>query len=180
MINKLQLAEIKQAEDIAFTATINNITDAPAYEITDKAGAEWALRKIASCKAAMRENQEMADAEIQRIREWLESENSELQSSITFFESKLAEYMQKENAQDPKCRSIKLPHGTIRLRKMPLKWEFDDDKTITYLEQNYPDMIQIIKKYDKSKVKELIKKSGETWDGVSIEEQPDKFEVEVK
>jgi hypothetical protein len=41
-------------------------------------------------------------------------------------------------------------------------------------------MIQIIKKYDKSKVKELIKKSGETWDGVSIEEQPDKFEVEVK
>lgn len=170
MINKLQLAEIEEEQE----------QSKDIFKITDKASAEWALRKIAAHKAVIDENISIANAEHERISQWVLKENAKHQMDIEFFENALHEYMKQENLINPECRSIKLPHGTIRLRKMPQKWDFDDEKTINYLEQNYPEMIQIIKKYDKSKVKELVKNTGETWDGLRIEEQPDKFEVEVK
>lgn len=170
MLNKLQVWDIEEDE---------SVQQIDKFKITDKSGAEWALRKIAAHQTAMTENEELATKEHERIDTWLTNENQKHINGISYLKSMLNEFMLTEVAKDEKCRSIKLPHGTLRMRKMPLKWEFDDVKTIAYLENNYPDMVQLIKKFDKAKVKEIVKKTGEIWDGLQIIEQEDKFEVEV-
>ena len=46
----------------------------PAFEITTKEQAVWALRKIAAAERARKEAQDAANAEVGRISRWLDDE----------------------------------------------------------------------------------------------------------
>lgn len=174
-MNNLDLAEIYEAE----TLIEYGENEHERFKVTDKASAEWCLRKIAAYKREIQENEELVKAEIQRLNDWLTRVNQQAIERINYLTGLLQEYMMQEVAKDPKCRSIKLPHGTIRFRKQQPEWTFDDEKVLSWLKQNRPDLIQIIEKYNKNDVKKLIKETGEIIDGVEIQFREDKFEVEV-
>lgn len=163
--------EIEEAEEI--------IQD-NSFHITDKASAEWALRKIRAYKQQIKENEELYNAEIQRLNEWLESVNKKANDNIDYFTALLQEYMIKELEKDPKNRSIKLPSGTVRFRKQQPEWQFDEEKVINWLKNNKPELVKVIEKFDKNDVKKIVKETGEIVDGVKIESREDKFEVDVE
>ena len=55
------------------------------FAIDTKDQAIWAMKKIAQAKASQNENMEAAQAEIDRVKDWLKKENESIDSTIFFF-----------------------------------------------------------------------------------------------
>src|SRR5690606_36280054 len=97
------------------------------FKITDEQQANWALRKIRQLQEQQKETNALAEAEIEKINAWAESENEKAQRSIDYFQGLLAEYAMEQRTKNAKFKSMKLPYGTIRFRKLQPKWVYDDE-----------------------------------------------------
>jgi len=176
-MDRLQLAEIQEIETV----------EREGFKIEDKQSVEWALRKIKALKIQVEENNQLAQAEIDRINDWKERENKSAQNSILFFEGLLLEYMVKEREQDPKVKSIKLPHGTVRFKKQQPEYVRDEPKLIEWAKESQRiDLIKLKESFDWSTLKNGItvvagnvvdKSTGEVIEHVKVIEKEDKFEV---
>lgn len=162
-------------------------TEKEAFQVTDDASANWALRKIKQHQEQQKENNALAESEIEKVNAWLSAENGQAQQSIDYFQSLLAVYALKEREKNPKFKSMKLPNGTVRFRKQQPSFKYDDTKLVEYLEKaEETDLIKIKKEPNKAEVKKLFvvlngklinPVTGELVEGVTIEEREDKFEV---
>lgn len=178
-MNKLQLAEIEEIETI----------EKGQFKIENKEQATWALRKIKALKTQIKETNELAEIEIERIKIWQENENQSAESSMDYFENLLHDYMLEERALDPKLKTVKLPHGTVRFRKQQPEYKRDEDKLLVWAkESNLKEYIKIKENLNWSNLKKDItlvagnaihKKTGEVIKHVEIIERKDKFEVVV-
>ncbi|QUH21455.1 host-nuclease inhibitor Gam family protein [Alkaliphilus sp. B6464] len=176
-MNRLQLAEIQEVETV----------EREGYKIENKQSAEWALRKIKVLKEQIEETDQLAEAEIERIKAWQESENKKSKYDIARFEGLLLEYMVKEREKDPETKSIKLPHGTVRFRKQPLEYVRDEENLIKWAKgSTRADLIKVKESFDWSTLKKDItvvagnvvdKHTGEIIEHVKAIEREDKFEV---
>lgn len=152
---------------------------AQRFAIDTKDQAIWAMKKIAQAKASQSENMEAAQAEIDRVKDWLKKENESIDSTIFFFEGLLREYFFKIKEADPKLKTIKLPHGQLKLRAQQPEYSYDEDKLIPWAKDNLPDAVQIKEQLLKGPIKTYVKETGEVLPGLTIEPRPDKFSVEV-
>jgi hypothetical protein len=184
-LDKLALAEMQEAEEAR-----------EGFRVTDKGSADWCLRKIAAYRAEMAENQELVQAEIERLQQWLKAENEKAEQSIAYFSGLLEEWLRAEHERDERKRSVSLPHGRIRLKKQQPEYTYQDEKVTLFLKTAAPDMVktEVIETYSKSDLKAFIKKhcdvtgegvpvvasTGEVVPGVQITERPPKFEVETE
>lgn len=150
------------------------------FKIESKDQAIWALRKIAQAKANQDENTQAAQAEIDRITAWRDEENEKLQRSISFFESLLHEFFLQLRESDPKLKTMKLPHGTIKMRKQQPQYEYDEEILLSWAKENLPEAVVIKESVAKTPVKKHIQETGEVVPGVTIIERPEKFSVEVE
>lgn len=91
-----------------------------SWQITDLNTANWALRMLANIEKKLTANEQLAQAEIQRITFWHEQEKRPLLESQAFFEQQLAAYLQLLRTSDPKA-VIKSPYGRVSSRKVPAK-----------------------------------------------------------
>ncbi|MCT4593145.1 MAG: host-nuclease inhibitor Gam family protein [Anaeromicrobium sp.] len=171
-MNKLQVLEINEFEKVQEEMR-------EGFRVEDKGQVEWCLRKVQALQAEIKDNNTLADQEIMRINKWREDENKKAEDSINFFKGLLEEYMRSVNAEDEKVRSMKLPHGIIRLKKQQPEFKFHEEKTIAWLKENYPDKIKIVEKFSKTDVKKIVKDTGEVFDGLEIVQRDYKFEMEV-
>ena len=179
-MDNLQLAEIQEVESI----------EKEGFKIQDKGQAQWALRKISALQAQIDENKALAEKEIQRVKEWEESENKAHEDSIGYFTALLQEYMLKEKSENPGLKSIKLPHGTIRLRKQQPNYIREDEKLIEWAKkENRTELINVKESLKWGELKKEIlnnngqavhKETGEVIEHIQIQERPDKFEVVVE
>lgn len=165
-MNKLQLAEIEEVQEVQ-----------QGFRVTDKGNAEWCVRKVQALNVQIAENNALASAEIERVKTWQESENRKAQDDINYFTGLLEQYMREIHEHDSKTRSIKLPHGVIRLKKQQPEFKMDEDKTLKWLKENYPDKVKVVEDFSKADVKKIVKETGEVWDGLEIIERDFKFEV---
>ena len=159
------------------------------FRIEDMGAANWALRKIAAARAAIRERETLASAETERIRTWLEDETESLQQTIRFFESLLYEYHTGQIEADPKCKTIKLPHGILKMRAQQPQYHRDPDVIREWAEANKPDvLIPQLPKLDWARLKKTVKPvggkaidagTGEVIPGITVIDRPPKFSVEV-
>lgn len=159
------------------------------FKIENIEQANWAVRKIAAARAAIREREELARAEIERIKRWLEDETQELQRDIEFFEGLLKEYHVKQLAKDSKAKTIKLPYGVLKMRKQQPKIERNDEQLKAWAKENKPDvLIPQEPKLDWAGLKKVLKiagdkmidpDTGEAVPGVTVIEREPKFSVEV-
>ena len=149
------------------------------FKIESKDQAAWALRKMSRIKAEIEENNKVAQAEIERITAWRDEENEKLERSISFFEGLLYEYFMALRQEDPKLKTIKLPHGTLKMRAQQPQYEYDEAQLLPWAKENLPDAVVVKESVAKTPVKKHIQETGEVVPGVTIIERPEKFSVEV-
>jgi|SRR5690625_1217331 len=161
-----------------------------SFVVDDENKANWALRKIKQMNDQIADNNALAQAEIDKIERWQNEVNEQAQSSIDYFQSLLAEYAIKKREEDPKFKSLKLPNGRIGFRKSQDKWVYDNDKLIESLEKaELKDFIRVKKEPSKKDIKKAFEvvdgkvvnpDTGEVIEGITVENQADKFNVAVK
>lgn len=182
-LDKLALAEMQEAEEAR-----------EGFRVTDKGSADWCLRKIAAYRAEMAENQELVQAEIERLQQWLKAENEKAEQSIAYFSGLLEEWLRAEHERDERKRSVSLPHGRIRLRQQQPEYAYRDEEVLAFLKKSAPDLIQTVETYNKSNIKAFIKKhceitpdgvpvmatTGEIMSGVKVTERGLRFEFQTE
>lgn len=134
------------------------IEEAPireAFTVDDDAKADWALRKLRSVRRKQEENQKIAEAEAQRVSEWLSKVNTALESDALYFEAILKPYALLQRSEGRK--SVVLPHGTIKTTAGRPKVEVENpDEFIKWAEENNPALLRIKKEPDKKALSDLI------------------------
>jgi len=157
--------------------------------------ATWALRKIRHMKEKQKENEELAESQIEKIQEeideiehWLDKENGKIQNNIDFMKSKLKNYAMELKDENPDLKTHSLPFGALKFRKKRPKWNYDDDKLLEFTENNLEEAVKVKKKVDKRKLKKkaevvgnkaVLKDTGEIIEGVSVVQRPEKFKIDV-
>jgi len=159
------------------------------FRIIDKSQACWALRKLKKLIDEQSGNKTLAEKEIQRISDWLESENGKLQKSIDFFKGLLEYYFRNVVlAEDPKLKTLSLPYGKLKIRDQTPEFKYDEDTLLKWVRQNSPEMLEFNPKVNKTALKKeaeivedklVFKKTGEIIDGVKVEKRLPKFTVDV-
>ena len=153
------------------------------FEIKTKDQAAWALRKMSKIKADLAENAAVAQAEIDRIMKWRVSEDDKLQQEMSFFEYLLMGYFQECRKADDKLKTIKLPHGSLKMRAQQPEYAYPpEEDMVVWAEANGDDDLQLVitkKTVDKTKLKAYIKETGDIPNGLTITDRPEKFFVEV-
>jgi len=118
------------------------------FQVDDDSKADWAMRKLASIRRKQADNKAIYDRELQRVSEWLEKVNTDLERDAEWFESNLRPYALQERSKDRK--SIVLPHGTIKTVSGRIKFDIEDEsKFIEWAETNAPELVRIKKEIDK-------------------------------
>jgi len=157
--------------------------------------ATWALRKIKHMKEKQKENEELAESqieeiqkEIDEIREWLDKENDKIQDNIDFLKNKLKSYAFDLKEGNPDLKTHNLPFGSLKFRKQRPKWKYDEDRLKEFVESNLKEVLKIKKRVSKRKLKKkaevvdnkaVIKDTGEIIEGVKVVDRPEKFKVEI-
>jgi len=187
-MNVLLKREIPEA--LAATELADMQGEKERFKVTNKDSANWCLRKMRALKAEIEENARIAQEEVERIQQWLQDVNTPLERSMQYFEGLLMEYHMKVYAEDPKIKTIKLPHGTLKMRVQQPEYIRDDEKLLSWLKQNgMNEFVKIIEKPEWGQLKKKVqiagkmvvfKDTGEVIEGVTAQERPPKFSVEVK
>lgn len=86
------------------------------FEVHDLSTLGFALRKIAELQEEIKSVEEYAEAEYQRIDNWLEKANAENKNSIAFFEGLIRLYHERVLLENPKKKTISTPYGSSKSR----------------------------------------------------------------
>src|SRR5690606_11678921 len=127
----LQLMD--EYQDFAAAEVGTDTTDG-SWRITDDAGADWALRKIAQAQRRIEQRKAFVEAEIARLQRWQEEANKQDLSDIEFFTSHLQSYFEtlRESGALGKRKSYPLPHGVLAVRATQPKFERDNDQLLAW------------------------------------------------
>jgi hypothetical protein len=158
------------------------------FRITDQGGAIWAMRKIKSINTRLADVKLTATAEISRIREWAQAEEEKADRERAFFEHLLKDYAERLRTEDPKFKSLKLPHGKIAFRKQSPEFIRDNNILLAWIKANRPEFVRVKEEPDWSSLKkevavageQAVDANGEIIEGVTVVTREDKFSVEVE
>ena len=152
--------------------------------------ANWVFRKLAALAAKRKEVEQLAEAELYRIKAWLETETSKLDESKNYLESLLSSFALKQREIDPNWKKTSTPYGTVKFRKQQPKWHYDDAKLLESLKSaGRIDLIRTKEEPNKADLKKIAKvvggqvvepESGAVLEGVMVEEQDDAVVIEVE
>ena len=141
------------------------------FQVSDQQTAEWTVRKIAEHRKRQKEVDELLQAELFRLKQWAQKEMEKEENNIAYLESLLIPWAQEQG------KSISLPSGRVRFRKVPDKFIYDDQAVIAWAKQHLPEAVRIKEELEKNTIKAHVKATGELPDGLTIEPQEPKFEV---
>ena len=168
------------------------------FDVTDLEGAAEAHRRIVFHHERMAQLDKIMEeqiapflAKIEKIKAWNTEAKEEHLDRIDNYRYLLEEYMRAEyqkqvDAGKKPKKSIKLPFGSIALKKQQPEFEKDEDLLYLYAEEN--DLLKVKREIDwasikaKAEVKNgvLVDENGEIVPGVKVKEREDKFEVKVQ
>lgn len=157
--------------------------------VKNKSDADFYLRQINKLKQQKEEINEFVDQEIERqlrlYQEYREDRMRPLDNQIAFYENALKTFAMNEYTETNK-KTIKLPNGTLAIKKQQPKYVYNDEQVLEFLqENNYKDYIRTKAEVNKKDLKknaivnnnnELII-DGKVVPGVTVIPQEDKFEV---
>jgi len=113
--------------------------------------------------------------EIAYIEEWTLKKNAHLQEKYDRIVRKLESIM-----RETQKKTIELPHGTMKIRKMPDRVEITDIET--FMKNATEEMVVIIPeqvKPDLIKIKQYIKKTSHIPEGVTYIEGVEEFRIKL-
>lgn len=172
--------KVKLAEDVEEDGTllVKNNSDADFY-----------LRQINKLKEQKEEINKFVDQELERqmrlYQQYREDRMRPLDNQIAFYEEALRTFAMNEYAETNK-KTIKLPNGTLSIRKQPPKYIYNDEEVLNFLkENNLNDYIRVKEEVNKKDLKKATQINnnnqmminGKEVPGVVVVPQDDKFEV---
>ena len=172
--------KVKLAEDVEEDGTllVKNNSDADFY-----------LRQINKLKEQKEEINKFVDQELERqmrlYQQYREGRMRPLDNQIAFYEEALRTFAMNEYAETNR-KTIKLPNGTLSIRKQPPKYIYNDEEVLSFLkENNLNDYIRVKEEVNKKDLKKAAKINnnnqmmidGKEVPGVVVVPQDDKFEV---
>lgn len=141
------------------------------WKITDEGSADWALRKLERARQQAASVQDQAARQLEAIEAsiagfvepivaWRDTELERLRRESLNWEGLLLGYHRSVLAENDEALSIKLPHGTLKSRKAPDTWEFDEAAFLAWAKSNAPELIRAKDpEVDKSLAKKTLKLS---------------------
>ena len=172
--------KVKLAEDVEEDGTllVKNNSDADFY-----------LRQINKLKEQKEEINKFVDQELERqmrlYQQYREDRMRPLDNQIAFYEEALRTFAMNEYAETNK-KTIKLPNGTLSIRKQPPKYIYNDEEVLSFLKENnlneYIRVKEEVNKKDLKKATQINNNNqmminGKEVPGVVVVPQDDKFEV---
>ncbi len=160
-------------------SSLEAVVDAPRFIIDDEDKANWALRKLARLNAQLEAVEEQARRERERIATWVADVSGPLNRQRVFFESLLEGFHREQLSADPNRRTIKLPAGTLKIRKTPASVELDDNFVEWAQKRERDDLLRVKVEPNKAAIREAVLKDGEAISVVTIVAGELRFSVEV-
>lgn len=157
--------------------------------VKNKSDADFYIKQINKLKQQKEEINKFVDQEVERqlklYQEYREDRIRPLDNQIAYYEEALKTFALNEYAENNK-KTIKLPNGTLSIKRQQPKYIYDDDQVLEFLQQNkLNDYIRTKAEVNKKDLKknatinnnnELII-DGKVVPGVVVVPQEDKFEV---
>lgn len=134
------------------------------------------IMEVNNLETEIANNFSEAEKEVQIINEWALKRNSIIQEKANLLKLKLESYIRQEGK-----KTIELPHGTLKIRKMPDKVEITDMEL--FLSKANSQMVNVIPesvKPDLTKIKSFIKMSTKIPDGVTLVEGKEEFKLSLR
>jgi len=160
---------------------------AQRFRIQDTQQAIWALRKIIRIRRQRDAVFADADAQIAKIRDWVQAETARLDREERWFTSLLHVFHLDLLREEPKRKTIKLPGGRLSLRAQQPKFERDDVTLIAWLkDNNLTQFVRVVEEPDWAELKKRIETraeiaiyadTGEVVPGVTVYQRPLLFKV---
>lgn len=162
------------------------------YIINDKHQADYFIKLSKQCEEEIEDIQKYIEEEKQRFLENLQRfearEIEKVRNRQQYYNRALEDYAVRELESSGK-KSIKLPNGTLALKKQQPSYEYQEDILLTWAEKYYPDLVKTTIPEPKKSIdkKELKKRAfidegslfidGFEVQGVSVEQRDSKFEI---
>lgn len=177
-----------EAEELNINVTGNEESDREMIQNPQQAN--YFCKVVNDLREERAKTEELINQELERVQREYEAyktkEFNRIDGQIQYFSGLLESYATKE-LQNSKKRSIKLPHGTLSIKKQQDKYDYDEDAIIECLKKNKQDKfikVQTVETVNKKDLKkEGFSHNGKLYldnievKGVVITAQPDKFEV---
>lgn len=165
-------------------------TENQRFRIQDDNQADWALRKIARARQDMKEAEETAAMEIEKINRWLDGQRDESLRTELFFTVLLQEYYEPRFMTNPDKKTYKLPSGKVQRRTQQPLFDRDNEALLAWLKQReMTDYIEVKETPKWGELKQQVQVvgehvvikdgplKGEIVDGVEVVHRPPTFRV---
>lgn len=177
-----------EAEELNINVTGNEESDREMIQNPQQAN--YFCKVVNELREERAKTEELINQELERVQREYEAyktkEFNRIDGQIQYFSGLLESYATKE-LQNSKKRSIKLPHGTLSIKKQQDKYDYDEEAILECLKKNKQDKfikVQTVETVNKKDLKkEGFSHNGKLYldnievKGVVITAQPDKFEV---
>lgn len=165
-------------------------TENQRFWIQDDNQADWALRKIARARQDLKEAEETAAMEIEKINRWLDGQRDESLRTERFFTALLQEYYEPRFMTNPDKKTYKLPSGKVQRRTQQPQFDRDNEALLAWLKQReMTDYIEVKETPKWGELKQQVQVvgehvvikdgplKGEIIDGVEVVHRPPIFRV---
>ena len=177
-----------EAEELNINVTGDEESDREIIQNPQQAN--YFCKVVNELREEKAKTEELINQELERVKREYEAyktkELNRIDGQIQYFSGLLESYATKE-LQNSKKRSIKLPHGTLSIKKQQDKYDYDEDAILEWLKKNKQDKFINVQTKETVNKKDLKKEgfshNGKLYlddievEGVVITAQPDKFEV---
>lgn len=165
--------------------------DAPApqgeqpWSVQTLQDADWALERLADLERQIRENNELADAAIQRIRLRNSALNEKVQRGIGFFRAHLDAFAKTHRELllgSGRKKTRELPHGSIAFRKSGGRLEVKASEDCLLWAQAQPvenGVLRIREELDKRGLNEWHARTGEVPPGCEVTPETEVVVIEA-
>lgn len=156
--------------------------------------ADWAMRKIADADRRLANDREVAQAQRDRIDEWLAEREHAHTEATEFLRSQLEGFHRRLLDDQPvewhkkKDKTLKLPSGgRLVARAQQPEWTFDDEAFVAWATTHAADLVRTKHEPDRATAKERLTATnvdgrvvldGELVPGVTVTARPPKFEID--
>jgi Bacteriophage Mu Gam like protein len=114
-----------------------------AYRIDGPGSAAWAMRKLRDARIRQAEVRAVADAEIERVQAWADTEHAKHERDAAWFESILTRWALDCRAADPRAKTVSTPYGTVTTRETAGAWTVDDAVVLAWARASRPELVQV-------------------------------------
>jgi hypothetical protein len=135
------------SESLAHAVDLRDVPESDelreAYRIDGPGSAAWAMRKLRDARTRQAEVRAVADAEIERVQAWADTEHAKYERDAAWFEGLLTRWALDCRAADPRAKSVSTPYGTVTTRETAGAWTVDDAAVLEWARGRRPELVQV-------------------------------------